>query len=84
MLVSLCMLLSFFSEEKSTFLLFSLSFLLFPESFLLAVGDGLPASLAFPVDSRSGHFSTPVQEMPASFTSPSFKFGMTHVLTEEE
>src|SRR5258708_1948515 len=74
------MLISSFSGCESTSFPFFLLFPLFPESFLLATGDGLTALLAFPADSRSGHFSTPVQEMPASFTSPSLKSGMTHVL----
>src|SRR5262245_2882187 len=58
---------------SSPFLLFSFSFLLLPERVLSATRDGPTTFLAFPAENRSGHFSTPVQEMPASFTSPSLK-----------
>jgi hypothetical protein len=73
------MLIESFARYESTSLLFSFYLLLFPDSFLFATDDGLTTPLAFPADSRSGLFWRRSGEMPASFTSPSLKFGMTHV-----
>src|SRR6266446_6529173 len=70
---------SILSTQEHASSLFPFAFPFLSETFLPAICDGLTAFLAFPATHRSGHFSTAVQEMPASFTSPSLKSGMTHV-----
>jgi hypothetical protein len=75
--------ISFFPECAIVPFLFSSCFLFLSQSLLLATLDGPTAFPAFPPESRNEHFSTPVPEMLASFTSPSLKSGMTHVTSPE-